>query len=160
MKFGNIFAFAATALVSATSSAEGAALFSRISTFSICEQIDADCSTDEATNAETIWYYTTSSGGTSLVYTDSESENVGFVDISDPTMPTADGVVPLSGEPTTVRVIDNTYGTYLTTLCHDELKVGMHLRLTLLLLLSIFLIKIFTSLHLIRFSRCRGKHLP
>ncbi len=126
MKLGNIFAFAATALFSAASSVEGAALFSRLSTFYICEQLDATCNIDDQTNAETIWYYTTSSGGTSLVYTDSEAENVGFVDISDPAMPKADGFVTLTGEPTTVRVIDDTYGTYLFIFCHCEVRIGMN----------------------------------
>ena len=115
MKLGNtstaaIFWIAAASLPSVV--AEGLALFNRISTFSICEQVDASCNTDIATNAETIWYFTPSSGGTSLVYTDSESQNLGFVDITDPTMPKADGTVPLGGEPTTVRVIENKYGAY------------------------------------------------
>ncbi len=106
MKFGiSIGWAAAAAFLSVVSTAEGAALFNRISTFSICEQIDPDCNTDDATNAETIWYF-----GTSLVYTDSESENLGFVDISDPAEPKADGTVSLGGEPTTVRVIDGKYG--------------------------------------------------
>jgi len=107
-----IFWMAAAAFLSAVSTAEGSALFHRISTFSICEQIDPSCNTDDATNAETIWYFTSSSGGTYLVYTDSESENLGFVDITDPSTPKADGSVSLGGEPTTVRVIDNKYGAY------------------------------------------------
>ena len=91
---------------------QGAALFNRISTFSICEQIDPDCNTDDQTNAETVWHFTSSTGGMGLVYTDSESEQLGFVDITDPTAPQADGTVSLAGEPTTVRVIDDKYGAY------------------------------------------------
>jgi len=84
---------------------KGPALFKRISTFNICEQIDPSCNTDNATNAETLWYFNTEGGGTKLVYTDAEGENLGFVDITDPAMPKADGTVPLGGEPTTVRVV-------------------------------------------------------
>ena len=88
--------------------------FRRISTFNICEQIDPTCNTDIATNAETVWYYENKNDNTfRLVYTNSESENLGFVDISDPTSPKAIGEVPLGGEPTTVRVIGN-YGTFLS----------------------------------------------
>ena len=107
-----IFWMAAAAFLSVVSTAEGAALFNRISTFSICEQIDPSCNTDDATNAETLWYFTPSSGGINLVYTDSESDNLGFVDITDPSAPKADGTVSLGGEPTTVRVIDDKYGAY------------------------------------------------
>ena len=90
--------------------------FQRISTFNICEQIDPTCNTDIATNAETVWYYENKVDNTfRLVYSNSESENIGFVDISDPTNPIAIGEVPLGGEPTTVRVIGN-YGTLLSLL--------------------------------------------
>jgi len=94
----------AAALIPNVASSAKPALFNRISTFNICEQIDSNCNTDVVASAETIWYFT-NSGGTFLVYTDSESENMGFVDISDPTKPKANGFVPLGGEPTTVRVI-------------------------------------------------------
>jgi len=124
MKLGmSIVWMAAAVLLSVVSTAEGSALFNRISTFSICEQIDADCNTDDATNAETIWYFTSSSGGTCLVYTDSESENLGFVDISDPTSPKADGIVSLQGEPTTVRVIDNKYAVVGVNTSPDYVNV-------------------------------------
>jgi hypothetical protein len=45
-----------------------------------------------------------SDDGNLLVYTDSETENLGFVDITDPYQPVADGVVALAGEPTSVAV--------------------------------------------------------
>jgi DNA-binding beta-propeller fold protein YncE len=44
--------------------------------------------------------------GRLLVYTDSETDNVGFVDISDPSSPQAAGVVDVGGEPTSVAVRD------------------------------------------------------
>jgi len=85
--------------------------FKRMSTFYICQQIDPTCNTDTETNAETIWYYQPPSLNTlCLVYTDSQAENLGFVDITDPESPEPDGIVPLGGEPTTVRVIGD-YGT-------------------------------------------------
>jgi len=42
--------------------------------------------------------------GRTLVYTDSESKLIGFVDITDPANPVEDGVVLLDGEPTAVAV--------------------------------------------------------
>ncbi|MCB1926231.1 MAG: hypothetical protein KDJ27_21290, partial [Gammaproteobacteria bacterium] len=42
--------------------------------------------------------------GNTLVYTDSASHLIGFVDISDPAKPAPDGVVLLDGEPTSVAV--------------------------------------------------------
>lgn len=114
MKFTRIAFTILSASVSAVSAHEDPALFHRVSTFNICEQIDPSCNTDEATNAETLWYFTNESGGTSLVYTDSEGEALGFVDITDSSKPKADGVVPVGGEPTTVRVIGD-YGA-----CHCE----------------------------------------
>ena len=99
--------------------------FQRISTFNICEQIDPTCNTDIATNAETVWYYENKVDNTfRLVYSNSESENIGFVDISDPTNPIAIGEVPLGGEPTTVRVIGN-YGTLLSLLSLLSLSLSL-----------------------------------
>ena len=45
--------------------------------------------------------------GRTLVYTDGEQDAIGFVDIADPRMPVADGIVELSGEPTSVAVFGN-----------------------------------------------------
>lgn len=47
--------------------------------------------------------------GMTLVYTDGEGENIGFVDISDPLNPAALGTVPVGGEPTSVAVLGNAY---------------------------------------------------
>lgn len=96
----------------ATASPEGE-VFKRVSTFLVCSQIDPDCNTDVETVAETVWYFTMGADDekTCLVYTDSEQENLGFVDVTDPANPTAEGTVALGGEPTTVRVIGK-YGTW------------------------------------------------
>jgi DNA-binding beta-propeller fold protein YncE len=42
--------------------------------------------------------------GTVLVYTDSASQQIGFVDITDPANPTEIGVMPVAGEPTSVAI--------------------------------------------------------
>ncbi|ARU54965.1 alkaline phosphatase-like protein [Oleiphilus messinensis] len=75
--------------------------FNRVSTFPICQQIDSNCNTDETTVAEIV---AASSDGMTLIYTDSQLENLGFVDISDPANPKPMGTVALSGEPTSVAV--------------------------------------------------------
>jgi uncharacterized protein YjiK len=42
--------------------------------------------------------------GRTLVYTDAATKNLGFIDITNPAKPVADGVVAMSGEPTSVAV--------------------------------------------------------
>ncbi|MGB5833992.1 MAG: esterase-like activity of phytase family protein [Thiohalocapsa sp.] len=42
--------------------------------------------------------------GKTLVYTDSPGKLLGFVDITDPSAPQEDGIIPLDGEPTSVAV--------------------------------------------------------
>lgn len=51
--------------------------------------------------------------GNTVVYTDAESKVLGFVDISDPANTTADGVLELPGEPTSVYVADTPQGEYI-----------------------------------------------
>ena len=76
--------------------------FNRVATFPICTQIDGTCNTDTETVAEIV---VAANDGMTLVYTDSEQENIGFVDISDPTAPVAAGVVEVGGEPTSVATL-------------------------------------------------------
>lgn len=71
--------------------------FRRIATFRVFE----NTSEDVRTVAETV---AAADAGQLLVYTDSETNNIGFVDISDPADPRAAGVVPVTGEPTSVAV--------------------------------------------------------
>ena len=52
--------------------------FNRVATFPICTQIDGTCNTDTETVAEIV---VAANNGMTLVYTDSEQENIGFVDI-------------------------------------------------------------------------------
>jgi len=71
--------------------------FQRIATFPIFENTDID----NETVAEIV---AASQDGKTLIYTDSELEMLGFVDIGDPANPQPGGVFPLDGEPTSVGV--------------------------------------------------------
>ena len=75
--------------------------FVRVASFPICSQIDPTCNTDTETAAEIV---AVSSDGMTLVYSDSPANQVGFVDITAPSQPLADGTVDLVGEPTSVAV--------------------------------------------------------
>ncbi|MFT5083062.1 MAG: hypothetical protein ACI9Y1_001099 [Lentisphaeria bacterium] len=75
--------------------------FNRIASFLVCTQIDINCDTDTQTSAEIV---AASLDGMTLVYTDSTNNQLGFVDITDPTKPLAKGVIDLVGEPTSVVV--------------------------------------------------------
>ncbi|MGD9251840.1 MAG: hypothetical protein PVG19_11475, partial [Desulfobacterales bacterium] len=94
----------AAATFTSTVSAKGdtahrAALFRRIATFPVFLNTDVELETV----AEIV---TSTRDGKLLVYTDSETANVGFVDIRNPRKPLPDGVVAVSGEPTSVAVLD------------------------------------------------------
>lgn len=71
--------------------------FRRIATFPVF----LNTSVDEETVAEIV---TSASDGNLLVYTDSQTDNIGFVDISDPANPQPAGIVAVGGEPTSVAV--------------------------------------------------------
>jgi hypothetical protein len=71
--------------------------FQRVASFPIFE----NTSVDNETVAEIV---TSALRGTRLVYTDSQLEKVGFIDITDPANPQPAGVVDLPGEPTSVAV--------------------------------------------------------
>jgi DNA-binding beta-propeller fold protein YncE len=73
--------------------------FHRIATFPVFLNTDVD----QDTVAEIV---ATTRDGKLLVYTDSETENIGFVDIRNPYEPMPGGVVAVDGEPTSVAVVD------------------------------------------------------
>ena len=52
--------------------------------------------------------------GLTLVYTDSENNQIGFVDITDPSQPVPAGTLPVSGEPTSVAVLGDDYALVAT----------------------------------------------
>lgn len=74
--------------------------FQRVATFPIFQNGDVD----DETVAEIV---DATEDGNTLVYTDSELEKLGFVDITDPTNPAPAGTVDLPGEPTAVAVRGN-----------------------------------------------------
>ena len=104
MKFHLSSWLAITASLTLATSTNAAFYFNRVSTFEVCEQIDANCNTDTETVAEIAQFFTYD-GMKCLVYTDAEQEQLGFVDVNDPANPAAAGVVPLGGEPTSVSTI-------------------------------------------------------
>ena len=71
--------------------------FQRVASFPVFQNTDVD----DETVAEIV---TATEDGMMLIYTDSETENLGFVDIADPHNPVAAGIVALGGEPTSVAV--------------------------------------------------------
>jgi len=75
-------------------------VFSRIASFPVYLNTDINSQTVAEIVAAT-------ADGNVLVYTDSETENLGYVDIVDPSNPEPMGVTALGGEPTSVAVLDN-----------------------------------------------------
>ncbi len=75
--------------------------FQRIATYVVCENTSCDTGVIEATVAEIV---AVSKDGRTLVYTDSPTGRIGFVDISDPESPVGLGTVQTGGEPTSVAV--------------------------------------------------------
>jgi len=75
--------------------------FNRIAFFPVCRQLDPTCNTDNVTNAEIL---SVSTDGLTVIYGDSESGAVGFVDIADPYNPAPLGFVDVGGEPTSLGV--------------------------------------------------------
>ena len=72
-------------------------IFNRIATFPVYLNTDID----DETVAEIV---DASKDGKTLIYTDSETEKLGFVDIKNPAEPAPLGAIDLGGEPTSVAV--------------------------------------------------------
>jgi hypothetical protein len=79
--------------------------FQRIATFPVYLNTSVDLETVAEIVAAT-------RDGKLLVYTDSETENIGFVDIRNPANPQPDGVIPVEGEPTSVAVLERYFRKY------------------------------------------------
>lgn len=79
--------------------------FNRIATFNVCTQVNANCdfggADDPETSAEIV---AATDDGLTLIYTDSPLNQIGFVNLNDPANPSADGVLAMPGEPTSVAV--------------------------------------------------------
>ena len=78
-----------------------AAVFNRVATFNVVDNLPADADPEKETVAEIV---AATADGATLVYTDSPGERVGLIDVTDPKAPTAAGVVALGGEPTSVVI--------------------------------------------------------
>ncbi|NOX43473.1 MAG: hypothetical protein GXP19_07050 [Gammaproteobacteria bacterium] len=75
-------------------------VFKRIATFPVFQNTSiANETVAEIASAST--------DGNTLVYTDGKSDNLGFVDITDPANPLPGGVIAVGGEPTSVVVTYN-----------------------------------------------------
>ncbi|ASJ72143.1 esterase-like activity of phytase family protein [Granulosicoccus antarcticus] len=75
--------------------------FGRIASFPVAANLPVDVAPDTETSAEII---SASDDGMTLIYSDSPLGGIGFIDITDPTLPAAAGFVSLDGEPTSVVV--------------------------------------------------------
>jgi hypothetical protein len=78
-----------------------AAVFNRIATFNVVDNLPADADPEKETVAEII---TATEDGMTLVYTDSPGKRIGIIDLADPKAPKAAGTVALGGEPTSTVV--------------------------------------------------------
>jgi hypothetical protein len=84
-----------------TSVSDDTQFFNRVATFAVCEQIGSSCEARVKTAAEIV---AASADGMTLIYTNSPKGEVGFVDITDPSTPTALGALAMGGEPTSITV--------------------------------------------------------
>ena len=75
--------------------------FNRIATFPVAENLPAGTDAQSVTSAEII---AASEDGNTLIYSDSPLGAIGFVDIADPRVPRAGGLIEVEGEPTSVAV--------------------------------------------------------
>lgn len=92
---------AALLAATALSPAQAAEVFNRIAAFPVVNNLPKDADASKETISEII---TASEDGNLLVYTDSEREALGMVDITDPKNPKPAGFIQLEGEPTSVKV--------------------------------------------------------
>lgn len=103
--------------------------FERIATFPVILN-EGDPSADNEIRLRTpvaeILDYFKDGKSLKLIYTDSELEQAGFVDLSDPGNPTPDGLIPLGGEPTSVAVAGN-YGLVAVNSSEDFVNTSGHL---------------------------------
>jgi hypothetical protein len=95
--------------------------FNRNATFYVCSQTEPDCNTDDVTLAEIV--YATPDGMT-LLYTNSEKEAIGFVNISDFVNPVGLGELPVEGEPTSVAVVNDLYAVAAVNTAADFVDVS------------------------------------
>ncbi|MGH8567122.1 MAG: hypothetical protein ACREXU_03675 [Gammaproteobacteria bacterium] len=95
--FGLVSALAPAPRIACAAGHDDGHVFQRIATFPVFLNTDEDAQT----GAEIV---SASEDGRLLIYTDSQSERLGFVDIAEPGAPKPQGVLAMSGEPTSVAV--------------------------------------------------------
>jgi Esterase-like activity of phytase len=112
-----------SASMRAAKKSETAGVFNRIATFpvilNLCDGNPAPNTCLDTTTVSEI--VAASEDGKTLVYTDAETGNIGFVDITDPAHPLPGGVLNLGGSPTSVDVagsyalvtVDNSAGDFI-----------------------------------------------
>ena len=76
--------------------------FNRVASFPVNTNISADMDNLSESSSEII---AATADGNGLVYSDSPLGGIGFIDITDPASPKADGFVKMEGEPTSVAVL-------------------------------------------------------
>jgi DNA-binding beta-propeller fold protein YncE len=95
-------ALAALLVAAGTGAARAEAVFNRIASWSVADNLPKGAKARQETSAEII---SATEDGMMLVYTDSPLGVLGFIDIKDPRKPGAAGVIRLGGEPTSVKVV-------------------------------------------------------
>lgn len=90
------------ALCAAQAQAEA---FNRIASFPVARNLPEGADPATVTSAEIV---SATADGMTLVYTDSPTGRIGFIDIADPRAPQALGGLDMGGEPTSVTVLDGT----------------------------------------------------
>ncbi|MBC2885445.1 esterase-like activity of phytase family protein [Ochrobactrum sp. CM-21-5] len=86
---------------SAAFSASAEPVFNRIASFPVVDNLPQDADKSKPTSSEII---TASEDGKTLIYSDSPYGAIGFIDITDPAIPKAGGILKVEGEPTSVAV--------------------------------------------------------
>lgn len=76
----------------------------RVATYPVCKQYDATCNTDIRTGAEIV---AATADENLLVYTDSNQDTIGFIDISDASHPEGKGYLEMPGTPSSVAIKSN-----------------------------------------------------
>ena len=98
MQAKRLLALITTSLLLGTASAQAEMYFNRVASFPVA----LNAPEAEETSSEII---TATEDGMMLIYSDSPSGGIGFVDITEPGAPAAAGYLALEGEPTSVAVI-------------------------------------------------------
>lgn len=105
---------------SVVSDGHGGMYFNRNATFYVCTQTEPNCNTDNVTVAEIV---TPTADGMKLLYTNSEQQSIGFVDITDFTNPVGLGELTVEGEPTSVVVVNEMYAIAVVNTAEDFVNV-------------------------------------